>query len=45
MLIGINTANSNQEIIELYLQWYRNGCVYSNLVSNFKNYLKGVLVN
>lgn len=74
MLTGINTVNLNKEIIELYLQGYRNGCelskvklieaackwlennmesyigqidsdVYSNLVSNFKNYLMGVSVN
>lgn len=79
MLTGINSVNSNQEIIESYLHGYRNGCehakvklieaacewlennvenyitqvdsniydsdVYSNLVSNFKSYLTGVLVD
>jgi hypothetical protein len=31
MLTGINTVNSNQEIIELYLHGYRNGCEHSKV--------------
>lgn len=31
MLTGINTVNSNQEIIESYLQGYRNGCEYAKV--------------
>lgn len=76
MLTGINTVNSNQEIIESYCHGYRTGCEYSkvkiieaacewlenniddyvgqidsivyidsDLKENFKNYLKGVLIN
>ena len=76
MLTGINTVNSNQEIIESYLHGYRNGCEHSKvkiieaacewlennienyvtqgsswtwidseLKENFRNYLKGVLVD
>ena len=31
MLTRINTVNLNQEIIELYLQGYRNGCELSKV--------------
>lgn len=52
MLTGINTVNSNQEIIESYLQGYRNGCEYSKvklievacewLENNVENYVTQV---
>lgn len=31
MLTGINTVNSNQEIIESYLHGYRNGCEHAKV--------------
>lgn len=31
MLTGINTVNSNQVIIESYLQGYRNGCEHAKI--------------
>lgn len=31
MLTGINTANSNQVIIESYLHGYRNGCEHAKV--------------
>ena len=52
MLTGINTVNSNQEIIESYLQGYRNGCEHSKvklieaacewLENNVENYVTQV---
>lgn len=52
MLTGINTVNSNQEIIESYLQGYRNGCEHSKvklieaavewLENNIENYVTQV---
>lgn len=52
MLTGINTVNSNQEIIELYLQGYRTGCELSKvklieaacewLENNVENYITQV---
>ena len=49
MLTGINTVNSNQEIIESYLHGYRNGCEHSKvkiieatgewLENNIENYV------
>lgn len=52
MLTGINTVNSNQEIIESYLQGYRNGCEHAKvrlieaatewLENNVENYITQV---
>lgn len=52
MLTGINTVNSNQEIIESYLQEYRNGCEHAKvklieaacewLEDNIENYVTQV---
>jgi hypothetical protein len=52
MLTGINSVNSNQEIIESYLQGYRNGCEHSKvklieaacewLENNIENYVTQV---
>lgn len=52
MLTGINSVNSNQEIIESYLQGYRNGCEHSKvklieaacewLENNVENYVTQV---
>lgn len=49
MLTGINTINSNQEIIESYLHGYRNGCEHAKvrlieaatewLENNVENYI------
>ena len=49
MLTGINTVNSNQEIIESYICGYRTGCEYSKaklieaarewLENNMNNYI------
>ena len=49
MLTGINTVNSNQEIIESYMYGYRNGCEHSKvklieaacewLENNIENYV------
>lgn len=52
MLTGINTINSNQEIIESYLHGYRNGCEHAKvklieaatewLENNVENYITQV---
>lgn len=52
MLTNINSINSNQEIIELYLQGYRNGCEHAKiklieaacewLENNIENYVTQV---
>ena len=49
MLTGINTVNSNHEIVESYMYGYRNGCEHSKvklieaackwLENNIENYI------
>ena len=49
MLTGINTVNSNHEIVESYMYGYRNGCEHSKvkligaacewLENNIENYV------